>query len=91
MSVSLPLLIREIFGNKYYTQIHGFIRAGVGTLGTFSGVFVGWVYDTTDTFEPAFVILIILFAVDILCVIAAYLFGKKLKWEHPESPIKTNA
>lgn len=85
MSVSLPLLIREIFGNKYYTQIHGLIRAGVGTLGTFSGVFVGWVYDTTGTFEPAFAILIALFAVDILCVVAAYGFGKKLKWETPEN------
>ena len=86
MSVSLPLLIREIFGNKYYTQIHGFIRAGVGTLGTFSGVFVGWVYDTTGTFEPAFAILIALFAVDIVCVLAAYVFGKKLVWERPGEP-----
>ena len=86
MSVSLPLLIREIFGNKYYTQIHGLIRAGVGTLGTFSGVFVGWVYDTTGTFEPAFAILIALFAVDIVCVLAAYAFGKKLVWERPEEP-----
>ena len=86
MSVSLPLLIREIFGNKYYTQIHGLIRAGVGTLGTFSGVFVGWVYDTTGTFEPAFAILIALFAVDIVCVLAAYIFGKKLVWERPEGP-----
>ena len=83
MSVSLPLLIREIFGNKYYTQIHGLIRAGVGTLGTFSGVFVGWVYDTTGTFEPAFAILIALFAVDIVCVLAAYIFGNKLVWERP--------
>ena len=87
MSVSLPLLIREIFGNKYYTQIHGLIRAGVGTLGTFSGVFVGWVYDTTGTFEPAFAILIALFAVDIVCVLAAYIFGKKLVWETPENTV----
>ena len=63
MSVSLPLLIREIFGNKYYTRIHGWIRADVGTLGTFSGVFVGWVYDVTGTFEPAFAVRIALFLV----------------------------
>ena len=87
MSVSLPLLIREIFGNKYYTQIHGLSRAGGGPLGTFSGVFVGWVYDTTGTFEPAFAILIALFAVDIVCVLAAYIFGKKLVWETPENTV----
>ncbi|MDD6785543.1 MAG: MFS transporter [Eggerthellales bacterium] len=91
MSVSLPLLIREIFGNKYYTQIHGLIRAGVGVLGTFSGVFVGWIYDTTGMFQPAFAILIALFIFDLFCVFAAYSFGKKIKWETPEGEIAINA
>ena len=93
MSVSLPLLIREIFGNKYYTRIHGWIRAGVGTLGTFSGVFVGWVYDVTGTFEPAFAVLIALFLVAMLCVLLAYLCGRKLVWEEADgvAPVSAKA
>ncbi len=91
MSVSLPLLIREIFGNKYYTRIHGWIRAGVGTLGTFSGVFVGWVYDVTGTFEPAFAVLIALFLVAMLCVLLAYLCGKKLVWEEADGAAPASA
>ena len=91
MSVSLPLLIREIFGNKYYTRIHGWIRAGVGTLGTFSGVFVGWVYDVTGTFEPAFAVLVALFMAAMLCVILAYACGRKLVWEEADGTAAASA
>lgn len=79
-SVSLPLLIRDIFGSKNYTVIHAWIRTGVGIFGSFSGVVVGHVYDTTGTFVPAFFALILLCIFAIGCIVLAYRPNEKLNW-----------
>ncbi len=84
MSVSLPLLIRDIFGSRNYTQIHAWIRTGVGLFGSFSGVLVGAVYDTTGTFVPAFAGLVITCFVAMGCIVLAYAKRKKLAWETDE-------
>lgn len=79
-SVSLPLLIRDIFGSKHYTIIHAWTRTGVGLFGSFSGVLVGHVYDTTGTFVPAFLALVLLCVVAIGCIVVAYRPNEKLAW-----------
>lgn len=79
-SVSLPLLIRDIFGSKNYTVIHAWIRTGVGLFGSFSGVLVGHVYDTTGTFAPAFLALVLLCVFAIGCIVVAYRPNEKLNW-----------
>lgn len=61
MSVSLPLLIREVFGSKNYTQIHAWDHVpGVGVFGSFSGIVVGAAYDFAGTFVPAFLGLMVI-------------------------------
>lgn len=85
MSVSLPLLIRDIFGSKNYTQIHAWIRTGVGLFGSFSGVLVGAVYDSTGTFVPAFAGLMGTCVVAMGCVVLAYRKRGKLVWEEDEA------
>lgn len=85
MSVSLPLLIRDIFGSKNYTQIHAWIRTGVGLFGSFSGVLVGAVYDSSGTFVPAFAGLMGTCVVAMGCVVLAYRKRGKLVWEEDEA------
>lgn len=80
MSVSLPLLIRDLFGSRNYTQIHAWIRTGVGLFGSFSGVLVGGVYDMTGTFVPAFLVLASACLVAVGCVIVAYRMRGRLSW-----------
>lgn len=84
MSVSLPLLIREIFGSKNYTQIHAWIRTGAGIFGSFSGVVVGAAYDGTGQFTTAFFGIIGLCVVAMILIKVAYYFKKKLVWEEGE-------
>ena len=84
MSCSLPLLIRDIFGSKHYTEIHGWIRAGVGLFGTPSGILVGAVYDNTGSFVPAFWFLVAVCIFAIGCVFIAYRTKHKLNWDHEE-------
>ena len=80
MSVSLPLLIREIFGSRNYTEIHAWIRTGVGLFGSFSGVLVGMSYDHLGSFIPAFVALIGTCVVAMGCVVVAYRVRRTLVW-----------
>lgn len=80
MSVSLPLLIRDIFGSRNYTQIHAWIRTGVGLFGSVSGVAVGAVYDRTGTFVPAFLGLAFTCAIAIVLIVLAYRSRKKIDW-----------
>lgn len=80
MSVSLPLLIREIFGSRNYTEIHAWIRTGVGIFGSFSGVIVGASYDHLGSFIPAFLGLAGTCVVAMGCVYVAYRVRKKLVW-----------
>ncbi len=81
MSVSLPLLIRDIFGSKHYTQIHAWIRTGVGLFGSFSGVIVGASYDHLGSFVPAFALLIGTCFVAVCCVLVAYGTRHRIVWE----------
>lgn len=81
MSVSVPLLIREIFGSKNYTQIHAWIRTGVGIFGAFSGVVVGGIYDLTGQFAGGFILLLVLYVVGFFLIIFAYKARKNLGWE----------
>jgi MFS family permease len=81
MSVSVPLLIRELFGSKNYTQIHAWLRTGVGIFGAFSGVFVGGIYDATGQFTLAFVALLGFCVVAMALIKIAYWRRKCLNWE----------
>ena len=81
MSVSLPMLIRSIFGNKDYTQTHAWIRCGVGIFGSFSGVIVGSFYDATGSYLPALVMLLSVCVFGIGTVVCAYRFAKNLSWD----------
>lgn len=80
MSISLPLLIREIFGSRSYTEIHAWIRTGVGVFGSFSGVIVGMSYDRFGSFVPSFVLLIGTCVIAMGCVVIAYRVRKGLVW-----------
>jgi MFS family permease len=84
-SVSLPLLIREIFGSKDYTQIHAWIRTAVGIFGSLSGVLVGAAYDATGSFFIAFAGIVILLAVAAGCIIVAYRSRKHVVWDPVEA------
>lgn len=84
MSVSLPLLIRDMFGSRNYTQIHAWIRTGVGIFGSFSGVVVGAAYDHLGTFVPAFLILMGTCFLAIACVLISYKTRKNIEWTDNE-------
>ncbi len=53
ISVSVPLLVRQMFGVQNYVQLYAWLRVGVGIFGSFASVVVGLCFDLTGSFIPA--------------------------------------
>ena len=83
-SVSLPLIIRALFGNLDYTQIYSWARVGAGVFGVFAAVSVAASYDFTGSYIPAFVAVMIFCVVIVFILLVANKFKHKLKWETKE-------
>ncbi len=81
MTVSVPLLIRQIFGSKNYTQIHAWIRVGIGIFGASAAMIVGGIYDQTGSFLSGFYLAAILYAACAVLIGLAYVGRKKLVWD----------
>lgn len=81
MSVSVPLLIRQLFGDKDYTRIHAYIRVGVGVFGGFGPIIVGSFYDRTGSFSPAFLGGILLCVLGAGLIALAYRTRVRMAWD----------
>ena len=73
VSVSLPLLVRSHFGPEKMAQLMGWVSIGSGVFGSFGSRLVGYSYDATGSFEPAFLIgcSLCVFGVICLCIAEA--------------------
>lgn len=78
ISVSVPLLVRQMFGVQNYVQLYAWLRVGVGIFGSFASVVVGLCYDLTGTFVPALAIALASAAIGMIVVTIAYAFRSKL-------------
>lgn len=80
VSVSTPLLVRQIFGECDFPQIFTYTRIGTGIIGCLGPVTVAGIYDMTGSFTPAFAMGIAITAVSFITVHLAYRFKGKLHW-----------
>ena len=81
VSVSTPLVIREIFGERDFPQIFANARIGTGAIGCLGPVTVAGIYDVTGSFVPAFGVGIAVVVVAFITVHVAYAYKGKLHWE----------
>ncbi len=72
VSVTIPLLVRQIFGNKNYPLIYPYTRIGTGLIGCLGPVGVAGIYDLAGSFIPAFVLGIGVTLAAFLCANGAY-------------------
>lgn len=80
VSVSTPLLIRQLFGERDFPAIFTYARIGTGVIGCLGPVTVAGVFDVTGSFIPAFALGIAITFLGFLVVRLAYLFRPKLCW-----------
>ncbi len=80
VSVSTPLLVRQIFGERDFPQIFTYTRIGTGIIGCLGPVTVAGIYDMTGSFTPAFAVGIAITVMSFITVHLAYRFKGKLHW-----------
>jgi MFS family permease len=80
-SISTPLMIRRLFGEKDYARIFTWARIGTGVIGAFGPPTVGYIYDFTGTYNYAFLVGIGVAVLAALVMITAELTRKRLVWE----------
>lgn len=79
VSVSTPLLIRKIFGERDFPQIFTYARIGTGAIGCLGPVTIAAVFDATGTFYPAFAIGLGIVFVSFVCVRVGCAFKNKIR------------
>lgn len=86
ISVSLPLLVRKFFGVDKVAQVLGWVSIGSGIFGSFGSRLVGYSYDATGSFDPAFLLGVALCLVGVGCIMLANLSVRKKEQGKGEAP-----
>ena len=91
MSVGLPLMTRECFGDRCYGQIYSFMNMPIAILGGLGATFVAVVANVTGSFGNAYVCGIAFAAVILVCTFVAVGTAKKFrdKWTAEGEPEAT--
>lgn len=79
-NVSLPLIVRKVFGSLEYTEIFAWARMGAAIFGSFAAVLVGLSYDVSGSYIPAFLGALVLVVIGSLLIFVTAKTGKSLKW-----------
>ncbi|BDE96907.1 MFS transporter [Raoultibacter timonensis] len=91
VSVSTPLLIRQIFGERDFPAIFTYARIGTGVIGCFGPVTVGAIFDATGSFIPAFVLGIGITALGFITTRLAYVYRRRLHWVDADGSVLPEA
>lgn len=84
VSVSIPMLIKEVFGAKNYTEIFSFIRIGTGIIGGIGITFVASSYDVFGAYTVAFYAGVGICILAALCVLGAKFGKRSIQWKTEE-------
>lgn len=52
----------DLFRGKVFGLIYGFVEAGIGIAGAFGAWVAGYIFDKTHSYQPAFVLTVVVFA-----------------------------
>lgn len=80
VSVSTPLLVRQLFGERDFPEIFTYTRVGTGAIGCLGPMTVASIFDSTGSFIPAFALGIGIAALGFVTVRVAYIFRSRLRW-----------
>jgi MFS family permease len=80
-SISTPLMIRRLFGERDYARIFTWARIGTGVIGAFGPPTVGYIYDFTGSYNYAFLVGIGVAVLAAAVMVTAELTRKRLVWE----------
>jgi len=77
--VGLPLITKKLFGKKHYTEIYSYVSMSQNFVKAFGFALFGYVYQLTNSYEPAFLLGLIICLLIAILTVGAFRAGNKLK------------
>ncbi len=85
-SVGIPLLVRSLFGSRDYTAIFSYINIGLCLVNAFGVTIIGFMYDHGGSYNPTFILGVVVCALTVLLLVLAFAGKRKLVWEDQDHP-----
>lgn len=82
VTISIPMLVKEYFGDKAYDKILSYCMMGVGLMGSMGAPVIGFIFDSTGSYSGTFIVGAVVGAVAIVAILAAFPFAKKVREAH---------
>lgn len=82
VTISVPMLVKEYFGNKSYDKILSYCMMGVGLLGSMGAPIIGFIFDATGSYSGTFLVGAVVAAVAVVSLLVAFPFAKKVREAH---------
>lgn len=80
VSVSTPLIIRQLFGNKDFVKLFAWAKVGNGLIGAIWPFLIAFFYDQAGSYIPAFWFGVGVMAASFIAIRTAYARRTKLQW-----------
>lgn len=85
VTISVPMLVRNHFGEKAFDKVLSYAMMGVGLGGAFGAPVIAMFYTSTGTYSGAFTIGAIVAAVTLVLILVTYATSKKTREAHWEA------
>lgn len=82
VTISVPMMVRDHFGERSFDKILSYAMMGVGLGGAFGAPVIAMFYTSTGTYSGAFTIGAVVAAVTLVLLMITYATAKKTKAEH---------
>lgn len=82
VTISIPMLIKEYFGNKSFDKILSYCMMGVGLLGSMGAPIIGFIFDATGSYSGTFLVGAVVAAIAVAALLAAFPLSKKVRDAH---------
>lgn len=84
VTISVPMLVRNNFGEKAFDKILSYAMMGVGVGGAFGAPIIAMFYTSTGSYSGAFTVGAVVFAITLVLILISASAAKKTKEAHWE-------
>ncbi len=85
VTISVPMLVRNNFGEKCFDKVLSYAMMGVGLGGAFGAPIIAMFYTSTGSYSGAFTVGAVVFALTLVLILASAALAAKTKKAHWES------
>lgn len=85
VTISVPMLVRNNFGEKAFDKILSYAMMGVGLGGAFGAPIIAMFYTSTGSYSGAFTVGAVVFTITLALILISYATAKKTKEAHWEA------